>query len=111
MVDQGARKFFLTDDLNKMNIISEELKWLKDPMSHAEEEKLSHDVCKKMGDQTIEIKGYDFNKGVDYSQMFASYKSVGFQASYLSEAIDRVNDMIKWRLSDEPIKETDEETL
>jgi deoxyhypusine synthase len=49
------------------------------------------------------VKGYDFNEGINYEKMFESYCSMGFQASALGEAIKQVNQMIKWRLSDEPI--------
>ncbi len=41
------------------------------------------------------IKGYDFNKGVDYNKIIESFASSGFQASYLSKAIDIANSMIK----------------
>ena len=54
---------------------------------------------------TPECWGYDFNKGLDYSAMFKTYKNTGFQATSLGQAIDEVNNMIKWRLSDEPIDE------
>ncbi|KAL4387911.1 hypothetical protein GQ457_09G027430 [Hibiscus cannabinus] len=49
------------------------------------------------------IEGYDFNEGVDYSRLLKSMLSTGFQASNLGEAIQIVNDMLDWRLSDETI--------
>lgn len=54
------------------------------------------------------VKGYDFNKGIDYPAIFASYKTIGFQANAMSKAIDIITHMIKWRLIDEPI--TDDES-
>jgi deoxyhypusine synthase len=51
------------------------------------------------------IKGYDFNEGVDFSKLFLSYKTMGFQGTALAKSIEIINDMIKWRLSDEPIEE------
>ena len=45
--------------------------------------------------QGISIKGYDFNKGVNYEKIIESYKSTGFQASHLSKAIEIINSMIK----------------
>ena len=57
------------------------------------------------------MKGYDFNKGLDYNKVFESYITTGFQATLLGQAIERVNEMIKWRLSDEPIKEDEEDSL
>ncbi|KAI3845195.1 hypothetical protein MKX03_024853 [Papaver bracteatum] len=51
------------------------------------------------------IRGYDFNQGVDYSEMLRSMITTGFQATNLGEAIEVVNHMIDWRLSDEPLVE------
>jgi len=42
----------------------------------------------------IAIKGYDFNKGVDYNGIIDSFASSGFQASHLYRAIEIVNEMI-----------------
>jgi len=42
----------------------------------------------------VAIKGYDFNNGVDYSKIVASFQSTGYQASHLSRAIELVNKMI-----------------
>ncbi|CAI0418488.1 unnamed protein product, partial [Linum tenue] len=52
-----------------------------------------------------EIKGYDFNQGVDYPQLLKSMVSTGFQASNLGDAISVVNQMLDWRLADEAIAE------
>lgn len=59
--------------------------------------------------ETKAIKGYDFNKGVNYEEIFKSYATTGFQATHLAQAIEIVNTMISWRLSDEPINERDDE--
>lgn len=40
------------------------------------------------------IKGYDFNKGVNYSALIKSFSSTGFQATQLSKAIELTNSMI-----------------
>ncbi|KAJ1912509.1 Deoxyhypusine synthase [Mycoemilia scoparia] len=55
------------------------------------------------------VKGYDFNNGVDYNKLFDSYLTTGFQATSLGRAIEIVRAMRKWRLTDEPILETDKE--
>nr|CCU83299.1 deoxyhypusine synthase [Distimake quinquefolius] len=55
------------------------------------------------------IEGYDFNRGVDYPQLFKSLLSTGFQASNLGEAIQIVNEMLDWRLSHELITENCDE--
>ncbi|GJW35529.1 deoxyhypusine synthase [Tanacetum coccineum] len=49
------------------------------------------------------IKGYDFNNGVNYSELLKSMASTGFQASNLCDAIDTVNEMLDWRLSHEQV--------
>ena len=53
----------------------------------------------------VPVKGYDFNKGLDYEQVFKSYINTGFQATAVGQAIDAINSMINWRLSDEEIAE------
>jgi len=40
------------------------------------------------------IKGYDFNEGIDFSALLASYKFTGFQASNLALAIEEINRMV-----------------
>ena len=40
--------------------------------------------------------------------MFKNYATTGFQATHLSKAIDIVNEMISWRLADEPVNEHDD---
>ncbi|MFA6022787.1 MAG: deoxyhypusine synthase [Candidatus Pacearchaeota archaeon] len=39
------------------------------------------------------VKGYDFNKGVDYREIIKSFSSTGYQATNLSRAIEIVNKM------------------
>jgi deoxyhypusine synthase len=43
----------------------------------------------------IEIKGYDFNQGVNYKELISSFSSTGFQASHFSKAISITNNMIE----------------
>jgi len=51
----------------------------------------------RKGDEAggIAIRGYDFNKGVDYGEIIKKYASMGFQASNFSDAVKIVNEMIK----------------
>jgi len=51
------------------------------------------------------VKGYDFNNGMDWEELMKAYKFIGFQGTALGKAMEEVNRMIKWRLSDEPVKE------
>lgn len=55
------------------------------------------------------VRGYDFNKGLDYEAMFKTFRHTGFQATNVGLAIEEINKMIKWRLSDEPIAENEAE--
>lgn len=57
----------------------------------------------------IVVQGYDFNKGIDYEKMFKTYIHTGFQATAVGQAIDIINAAIKWRLSDEPVEEDENE--
>ena len=43
----------------------------------------------------ISIKGYNFNKGVNYEGILDSYLSTGFQASHFAKAVEIINSMIK----------------
>ncbi|KAH7861786.1 hypothetical protein Vadar_030878 [Vaccinium darrowii] len=45
------------------------------------------------GSSCIKIEGYNFNQGVNYSELLRSMISTGFQASNLGDAIQVVNQM------------------
>ncbi|KAI8908465.1 putative deoxyhypusine synthase [Gorgonomyces haynaldii] len=55
------------------------------------------------------VKGYEFNNGIDFQSIMDSYLTTGYQATHLGKAIEIVNDMIHWRLSDDPIPEDETE--
>lgn len=61
------------------------------------------------------VRGYDFTPaaaaGVDYGALLASYRTTGFQATSLGQAMDEINRMLRWRLSDEPIAPDETELL
>lgn len=54
-------------------------------------------ILKKSEDlvNLIPIKGYDFNKKVDFSDFLNAYKTTGFQASNMADAIDIIKQMHK----------------
>ncbi|CAK4086540.1 unnamed protein product [Aphanomyces euteiches] len=58
-----------------------------------------------------QVKGYDFNKGVNYEELFKSYRYMGFQSTNFGKAVEEINRMRAWRLSDEPIDENDDDEL
>jgi len=43
----------------------------------------------------LDVKGYDFNKGIDYEKLLDSYLTTGFQATHFAKAIEIVDKMIK----------------
>ena len=47
----------------------------------------------------ISIKGYDFNRGIDYEKIIDSYLSTGFQASHFAKAIEIIDKMIKEKVT------------
>ena len=53
--------------------------------------------------ESSEVKGYDFNKGLDYEALLRSYASTGLQATNFSRAIELINSMLEWRPSEEDI--------
>lgn len=59
--------------------------------------------------QAAVVRGFDFSGGVDYDGLLSSMIHVGAQATHLGKAIEEVNRMLYWRLSDEPIDEDGDE--
>ncbi|KAI8048662.1 DHS-like NAD/FAD-binding domain-containing protein [Syncephalis plumigaleata] len=57
--------------------------------------------------ETRPVRGYDFNQGIQLEGLLDSYLTTGFQAMALGKAIEEINKMINWRMSDEPIADTD----
>lgn len=58
--------------------------------------------CEPVPEDTPQIKGYDFNLGVNHKALLQSYYSTGFQATYFGLAVKEINNMIKKR--QEPVK-------
>ena len=63
------------------------------------------------GKQPVKCSGYDFNAGVNYDNLMKNYVHQGFQGTNLGKAIDEINSMRNWRLSDEPWQEGEDEDL
>ncbi|KAJ1935263.1 Deoxyhypusine synthase [Kickxella alabastrina] len=64
----------------------------------------------QLPEDTKLIKGYDFDNGIDYNALLGSYLTTGFQATNFGRAIEIINHMRAWRLSDEPLAEGASET-
>ncbi|XP_012061399.1 PREDICTED: probable deoxyhypusine synthase [Atta cephalotes] len=61
---------------------------------------------------TTPVKGYDFNKGINYHELFTTMASCGFQATNFGLAIDEVNRMLHQRnilLMEDQLDETEED--
>ena len=43
---------------------------------------------------SLEVHGYDFNKGIDPFGLLQSFKTTGFQATNVAAAIDIINEMV-----------------
>ncbi|ORZ20349.1 deoxyhypusine synthase [Absidia repens] len=63
----------------------------------------------EMPKDSLLIKGPDFNQSLSLTDLLSSYKAMGFQASNLGKAIEIVEQMIQWRLSDEPVADDEPE--
>jgi len=44
-----------------------------------------------------EVRGYDFNNGVDYNKILETYLATGFQATHFGKAVEIINKMIESR--------------
>lgn len=43
----------------------------------------------ELSDHTLtEVKGYDFNNGVDYKKLLETYAATGFQATHFGKAVE-----------------------
>ncbi|PPQ63872.1 hypothetical protein CVT24_009498 [Panaeolus cyanescens] len=60
-------------------------------------------------DTAVSVQGPNFDQPLDLDQFLNSYERIGFQANSLGKAINIVNKMLAWRLSDEPIPEDESE--
>ncbi|KAI0751591.1 Deoxyhypusine synthase [Daedaleopsis nitida] len=62
-----------------------------------------------MPDFAVTVEGPNFDEEMSLQKLLASYQRIGFQANSLGKAIEIVNKMRKWRLSDDPITEDESE--
>ncbi|KAG0266189.1 hypothetical protein DFQ27_009956 [Actinomortierella ambigua] len=57
----------------------------------------------EMPADSVVIQGVDFNKPVTLDSLLSTFVRSGFQASAVGQAIEIINEMRSWRLSDEPM--------
>lgn len=58
--------------------------------------------CAPIPEDTPQIRGYDFNQGVNHKALLQSYLTTGFQATHFGLAVNEISTMIKKR--QEPVK-------
>ncbi|KAI0296119.1 Deoxyhypusine synthase [Multifurca ochricompacta] len=64
-----------------------------------------------MPEEAITVQGPNFDERPTLETLLGSYERIGFQANSLGKAINIVNKMRRWRLSDEPIPADETEEL
>ncbi|EKM59124.1 uncharacterized protein PHACADRAFT_249359 [Phanerochaete carnosa HHB-10118-sp] len=62
-----------------------------------------------MPDFAVTVEGPSFDEAITLEKLLDSYKRIGFQANSLGRAIEIVNRMRSWRLSDENVAEDEDE--
>ncbi|KAI0284724.1 DHS-like NAD/FAD-binding domain-containing protein [Russula brevipes] len=62
-------------------------------------------------DEAVAVQGPNFDERPTLESLLGSYERIGFQANSLGRAINIVNKMRRWRLSDEPIPADESELL
>ena len=45
----------------------------------------------------VEVKGYDFNNGVDYHELLKTFRTSGFQATNFGLAVEQINEMVRMK--------------
>jgi len=69
----------------------------------------------EMPEGSVPVRGHDFGAApagtVDLNALLESFGRTGFQATNFGLAVDELRKMLAWRLSDEPVKEDEEEHL
>ena len=56
------------------------------------------------------VSGFDFSKSLDYDLLLKNYLTFGFQATNFGKAVEIINKMVYWRLSDEKKEKDDDLT-
>lgn len=63
-----------------------------------------------LSDRT-QVKGYDFNDGIDYNKILKSFATTGFQATNFGLAVEQINEMLEaQKIPNEPDDDEDEFT-
>ncbi|ELV14299.1 Deoxyhypusine synthase [Tupaia chinensis] len=57
--------------------------------------------------ESVQVRGYDFNRGVDYRALLETFGTTGFQATNFGRAVQQVNAMIEKKL--EPLPQDEDQ--
>lgn len=68
-----------------------------------------HKESATMPGGSLQVKGYDFNKGIDYHALLQSYLTTGYQATNFGQAVEQINAMIEKKL--EPLEESEKNAI
>eukprot|EP00602_Paraphysomonas_sp_CaronLab_P008932 CAMPEP_0185021674 /NCGR_PEP_ID=MMETSP1103-20130426/4380_1 /TAXON_ID=36769 /ORGANISM="Paraphysomonas bandaiensis, Strain Caron Lab Isolate" /LENGTH=366 /DNA_ID=CAMNT_0027553353 /DNA_START=62 /DNA_END=1159 /DNA_ORIENTATION=+ len=68
-------------------------------------------ASEKLPDHTPVVAGEDFSAGVDIDSMMRKMLTTGFQATNVGLAVQEINRMLEWRLSDKPIRPDEPDEL
>lgn len=52
-------------------------------------------LSEEMPKGTPQVKGYDFNSGINYDELLKSYLHSGFQATNFGLAVEEINKMVR----------------
>jgi deoxyhypusine synthase len=74
-------------------------------MSASAQQHVLVETVGSMPEGSEEVRGYDFNDGIDYQRLFEAYKTMGFQATNAGRAIDEIKRMLEWRMSEDEAKQ------
>eukprot|EP00397_Hematodinium_sp_SG-2012_P029211 GEMP01030837.1.p1 GENE.GEMP01030837.1~~GEMP01030837.1.p1 ORF type:complete len:421 (-),score=67.51 GEMP01030837.1:939-2171(-) len=55
-----------------------------------------------------QVRGYDFNQGINYDSLLQSFFYSGFQAQHFGKAVHEIERMLDWTLAKEPTAEDEE---
>jgi deoxyhypusine synthase len=62
----------------------------------------------ELPNDSVPIRGHDFNAANDIDSIIGSFKSTGLQATALGKAIDEVNNMLQWKFEPSAGEEAEE---
>ncbi|GJQ10982.1 hypothetical protein GpartN1_g2773.t1 [Galdieria partita] len=74
----------------------------QDHLPHFVIENVLKSSCQLDQKDMIPVKGYDFNQGIQYDQLFHSFLQTGFQATNFALATQEINRMLNCRYCNQP---------